>query len=242
MPSILRHRLPFTYRPVRSSGRSNSCNRSKIFAIFTVQSNWLTNCPSNSVNHGISMSKPHQIIIVSVTFCCQVHVQIGFPSNWDRTHTHTVQAKPPERQRNSTNFPLLTLPKRTLLGLQCEPCTPKHHTLQVSPQPDSRSWSCPGECGFLRLARVRSGAQSVYTAPTRSGVLMTKMSSRYAKRRGGASWASPCSSPSPCTIMSVVPSTSSHKNVDALSHRTWRRKAPLLHAFSERPASWPTAR
>ena len=44
MPSILRHRLPFTYRPARLPELSNSCIRGKIFVMFTVQSLWLSEC------------------------------------------------------------------------------------------------------------------------------------------------------------------------------------------------------
>ena len=51
--------------------------------------------------------------------------------------------------------------------------------------------------------------------------------------------ASPCF-PSPCTILFVVPSSSSHKYVDAVPQNMEMK--PLLHALSECLASWPTAR
>ena len=108
MPSILRHRLPSNYRLARITELLNSCNRAKMFVMFTVQSIWLTDCLQqlhNTVPRYRMASEPHQIIIISVTSRWQVHVQIGFLSNCNCTNTQTVQAKHPEK---AEKFPLVT--------------------------------------------------------------------------------------------------------------------------------------
>ena len=111
----------------------------------------------------------------------------------------------------------LTLAKRTLLGLRCEPRAPKHHTLQVSPQPDSRSWSCPGECAFWRtddIYVVQMREQELTRNQLGLHFFQCGLSTQREKRRG--IMATPCSLPSPCTILWEVPSSSSHTYVDAV--------------------------
>ena len=108
MPSILRHRLPSNYRPVRLSRHSNSCNRAKIFATFTVQSNWLTNCLQQ-------LCKTRYLVVQTTSdqnHVCDISL-LGPRANWVllelESHTHTLtlfKLGRPKEQRVSTIFPL----------------------------------------------------------------------------------------------------------------------------------------
>ena len=95
MPSILRHRLPSTYGPLRLPGHSNSCNRAKIISQFN---------PTNCLQR---LRKPQCLDVewlpnhIRSCHVCDVSLvgprANGFFSNCNRTHTQTVQAKPPKK-------------------------------------------------------------------------------------------------------------------------------------------------
>ena len=72
MPSILRHRLPSTYRSARLPGLPSSCS-----AIFTVQSIWLTDCLQQlgiSISNGSRTTSDHNHV-------CDISL-VGSRANW----------------------------------------------------------------------------------------------------------------------------------------------------------------
>ena len=112
-------------RPARSPGLPNPCIRAKIFVMYTAQSIWLTNCLQQ-------LRKPQYLNVERLPnlmrsqsclwrLAGRAHVQVGFLSNCNRTHTQTVQAKPRRKGsryfHSQDNHVVLLWPSGTVLGL-----------------------------------------------------------------------------------------------------------------------------